>query len=117
MTEIGTVKSTAAQENVKNQVLDFLWQITFESENQCELSIVNRSSLAFSSAMKGLDFDKMLSHIRHLVGNLKENKQSYLVLKTLQGSLKGSCDPPQNSEKFKTLADVINHLETNFQLL
>lgn len=58
VTELGTVKSSSSQDAVKEQVLSFLWHITFESENKCVLSIVNRSSLAFSAAVRGLDFEK-----------------------------------------------------------
>lgn len=39
------------------------------------------------------------------------------MLKTLGGLLKGSCDPPTNSEEYKSLGDVINHLEGKFELL
>lgn len=117
VTEIGTVRSTTSQDNVKEHVLSFLWHITFESEGKCQLSIVNRSSLAFSAAIRGLDFSKQISYIHQLINNLKENKQGYLVLKTLQGLLKGSCHPPTNSDEFKTLADVIDYLEKDFGLL
>lgn len=117
VTEIGTVRQSAAQEEVKERVLDFLWRVTFESDAKCQLSIVNRSSLAFSAAIKGLSFDKQLQFIDRLVANLRENRQAYLVIKTLQGLLKGSCDPPIKNDNFATLADVVSHLEQEYGLL
>lgn len=117
VTEIGTVRQTAGQEKVREQVLGFLWRVTFESDSKCQLSIVNRSSLAFSAAIKGLSFDKQLGFIDRLVVNLQENRQAYLVIKTLQGLLKGSCDPPVKNDEFKTLADVVSHLEAKYGLL
>lgn len=52
-----------------------------------------------------------------LIDKLKKNQQGYLVLKTLHGILKNSCDPPSKHPEYETLADVINHLESKKGLL
>lgn len=98
--EMGSMKHVETEETIQNQILNMLWSITFESEGKTNLMVVNSSSLAFSKRIRSLFFDDQLNFMYRLVDKLKENQNGYLVLKTLNGILRNSCDPPAKHPEY-----------------